>query len=499
MLLSNIIVLNWKDSVHPESGGAESYCQNIASELARNGARVTYLTSRPKGSSRQDRADGYTILRLGSRLTLYPLALIWILRHRRTIDAIIDSQNGIPFFSPLTASRRTPIVMLVHHVHQSQFAMYFPPFLAAIGRLLESTVARLVYGKRPVCAVSPSTRTEVRRQLRVRGPIYITPNGHRIAYEIERARSARPTITCVGRLTAHKRWHLVVTAAAALVADGVPVQVNIVGSGPEAERLSDQVTALGLDSHVTLYGYVPDAERDRLLAEAWLTVSTSVGEGWGLSVIEAAAQGVPAVALDVPGLRDSVRNGETGWLTTESELAMTLADVLSKLDDPTYADDISRTCRAWAGTLRWSSTADRFLAVLSAEQIRLAWPRTLRPSRSDNAALVTLDQAAARMIDERALGLTDQTTFCRACVDKIDGPFAMVLSAADEHDAARSLRRFGLEPTGAVDIRLCRGSDLIQWHGTALPHNALPSLTPWSCPVVRQAASNPREIGRRSA
>jgi len=494
------VILNWKDGVHPESGGAESYCQNIALELVRSGVRVTYLTSRPAGAASRENVDGYTVRRLGSRLTLYPLVLLWIFCHRRSIDAIIDSQNGIPFFSPLTAPRRTAIVLLVHHVHQDQFAMYFSPLMAAVGRRLEGPVSRAVYGRRPVCTVSPSTRTEVRRQLKMKGPIFVTPNGHRIHYLIDGARAEQPTITCVGRLTPHKRWNLVIDAVATLVADGLDLAVHIVGSGPDAERLHRQVNSLGLQSHVTLHGYVSEEERDRLLAEAWLTVSTSIGEGWGLSIIEAAAQGVPAVSLDVPGLRDSVRDGLTGWLTTEADLTAMLADVIDRLRDPDFAAGLSERCRDWAATLRWSSTADRFRAVLSAEKIRLAWPRTIRAGRSDNSALVTLDRAAARSIDEHALRVTDQTTFCRACVDKIDGPFTIVFSAADENDAAHALRRFGLKQSESVDIRLCRGNDLIQWHGTAMPHNALSFLTPWTCPVVVETEQQLAfEDGRRIA
>ena len=50
------------------------------------------------------------------------------------------------------------------------------------------------------------------------------------------------------------------------------------------------------------------------MAGALLQLNTSQGEGWGLCVLEAAALGVPTVAFDVDGLRDAVRDGETGWL-----------------------------------------------------------------------------------------------------------------------------------------------------------------------------------------
>jgi hypothetical protein len=79
--------------------------------------------------------------------------------------------------SPFWAPGGTAIVCVVHHVHQEQFDMYFRWPLNRLGRFLEGPATRRVYGERPVVAVSPSTRIAIRRQLRLRGPIYVVPNG----------------------------------------------------------------------------------------------------------------------------------------------------------------------------------------------------------------------------------------------------------------------------------------------------------------------------------
>ena len=90
---------------------------------------------------------------------------------------VVDCQNGIPFFSPLFAGTDVPVVQVIHHVHQDQFATRFPAPVAALGRFLEGPATRRVYGPRAVVAVSPSTRQELRRRLRFRGPIFVVPNG----------------------------------------------------------------------------------------------------------------------------------------------------------------------------------------------------------------------------------------------------------------------------------------------------------------------------------
>jgi len=340
-----IAILNWRDSSHPEAGGAELYSESVARELAAEGHDVTLVTSRPAATAPRERRDGYRVVRRGGRFTLYPWVLLWLLRHRNRIDGVIDSQNGIPFFSPLVVGRRVPVVLLMHHVHQDQFALYFGPLVARVGRWLESTAARRVYGRRTVAAVSPSTRAAVRTRLRLRGPVHLAPCGlGEAAAPSVTVRGSVPRIVCVGRLVPHKRLDLLLDALPAVLARVPGLVVDLVGDGQDRDALAARAARLGLGDAVTVHGRLPDAERDALLAAAWLTVNPTQGEGWGLSVLEANRAGVPAVAFTVEGLRDSVLPGETGWLVEEDgpggragrveRLADTVSGALDDLTDP---------------------------------------------------------------------------------------------------------------------------------------------------------------------
>ena len=96
-----ILIANWRDPWHPEAGGAERYAWETARAMAVCGASVSFLTARAPGQSRGERRDGIEIVRRGGRFTVYPLALGWLLAHRRSADAVLDCQNGIPFFTPM--------------------------------------------------------------------------------------------------------------------------------------------------------------------------------------------------------------------------------------------------------------------------------------------------------------------------------------------------------------------------------------------------------------
>ena len=456
----HIVVCNWRDSVHPRAGGAEQYCENVSAELAALGATVTYLTARPRGAPRQESRPWGRIIRMGGTFTTYFFVLAWLELHRRSIDGVIDSQNGIPAFAPLAVGPRVPVALLIHHVHQEQFDRYFPRPFNLVGRFLEKQVSRWVYGRRPVCVVSPSTRASVRRQLGFKGSIFIAPNGlSRPQVDHGASRSTAPSIVAVGRLVPHKRLDLLLDAMPDVLATAPGTVLHIVGDGECRQPLEERARRLGLAGRVVFHGRLSDAERDRLVAQAWVTVNPSAGEGWGLSVIEAAAFGVPAVAFRVPGLEDSVRPGETGWLVDPGQ---TLADVISEaigsLVDPETAERWAGRCQAWASSFTWAYTAERLADVLEGEANWIKRRYDERRSVTDSTTVVVLPTESLEPPQLAALRTTDQVRM-DFDADRVE----VLLAGADEHDAVRAMSRLGIQSDDMYGTRIARYRDHLGW------------------------------------
>src|SRR5215475_10671080 len=177
------------------------------------------LAARGSGQPRREYRDGIRIVRVGGRFTVYPLAAAWLLAHRRSFDAVLDCQNGIPFFTPCVLPRRVPVLCVVHHVHTAQFQVHFPAALARAGQFLEGPAARLAYRRHACVAVSPSTVTAMRERLRWTGDIYLIPNG---APQPGQPRAPGPgrSVSWVGRLVAHKRAELLLPVARRLAGSG---------------------------------------------------------------------------------------------------------------------------------------------------------------------------------------------------------------------------------------------------------------------------------------
>ncbi len=458
----HLVWLNFKDAGHPHAGGAEEYMHQVTARLAAEGQRVTVVTSRPRGAARTGRDQGVTVRRMGGPFTVYPLALLWLLRHRRRIDGIVDTCNGIPFFAPLAVGRRVPVLVLLHHVHQSMFAQHFRFPLAQIGRWLERTGNRRVYGERTIAVVSPSSRTEVRRVLGLAGPVFVAANGQEPLVVDGVRRAAAPRIVCVGRLAPHKRWDLLLRAMPR-VAELIPdVELHLIGDGPCRASLARLVAELGIADRVRLHGRLDIAARNRLLATGWLTVCTSEVEGWGLAVTEAMSLGLPAVVLASPGLRDSVRNRSTGWLVDRPQhLAGQLTSALIELEDEAEAAAWARRCRAWAARYTWDATADRIAGLLCTEDARRAG--TDRRPICDLATVVELDAGRAARIDFTRLRGADQIDW--DATEDGELRVRLLLAGFDEADAGALLRRLGVDTDG-VAVRVARPADLLGWKRT---------------------------------
>jgi hypothetical protein len=223
----------------------------------------------------------------------------------------------------------------------------------------------------------------------------------------------------------------------ALIAAFPNIQLDIVGDGPERSSVELLVADLGVHRHVTVHGALGQAQRDSLLSTAWMTVNASEGEGWGLSVVEANALGVPALAYRRPGLRDSIRHGETGWLINdEDNLGQAVTEALVELADTSFAAALSERTKLWAAQFSWAKMAHHMLSVLLSEQGRLGHGDERRAG-SDSATVVYVPTAMLPDGWRPNFRSVDRWTMSSKGL-------AVLLPGADTESTTTTLRRAGL-------------------------------------------------------
>ena len=173
--------------------------------------------------------------------------------------------------------------------------------------------------------------------------------------------SARPpvgkesvsTVVFIGRLSANKRPDHAIRAFGLVRRQLPDAQMWVIGSGPEEARLRKMA-----GPGVTFLGRVPEEEKRERLGRAHALVATSVREGWGLVVTEAAASGTVAIGYDVAGLRDSI--GASGGILTRDDPASLAAGLVGLLSS--VADGHGPRAQP-AGVVPWAEVAAGILTV----------------------------------------------------------------------------------------------------------------------------------------
>jgi glycosyltransferase involved in cell wall biosynthesis len=369
--LRRIHVLAWRDLDDPEAGGSELHASRVAAVWAAAGIDVTLRTSSAAGHPAYTTRDGYRVVRKAGRYAVFPrTALSGVAGRTGQRDGMVEVWNGMPFFSPLWA--RSPTVVFLHHVHAEMWHMVIKQrLLARLGELVEFRLAPPIYRRARVVTLSESSKREIVDLLGLRpANIDVVAPGVDRRFSPGGTRASNPLVVAVGRLVPVKRFNLLIDALAAVRQGHPQLEAVLVGEGYERPALEARIRAAGAGAWLHLAGRVDDNALVDLYRRAWVVTSTSLREGWGMTLTEAAACATPAVVTDIAGHRDAVDAGRSGLLAPPGgpEDPTGVAAALDRvLGDRHLRDRLSTGALAHAERFTWEATARGTLNALVAE------------------------------------------------------------------------------------------------------------------------------------
>ncbi|MBM3287894.1 MAG: glycosyltransferase family 4 protein [Candidatus Eisenbacteria bacterium] len=355
----SILIISYRDIRHPEMGGAEVIIHEIYRRLQARGHEICFLTGAWPGAPRRDRIDGMEVLRVGSTYTFnWAVLRAWRALRGRRFDLIVEDLNKIPFFGPLF-QKEVPVLTNVPHLFGTTVFREAPWPLGLYVYLHERFIPT-AYRRCRFQVLSDSTREDLIARGLAPERIHVIRSG--IDHDYYRPEEGRgtpgPVILYLGRLKKYKGIDLAIDALPEIQRTVPEVRYWIAGEGTHRAALEARIAREGLGGRVSLLGHKSGREKLAVLRQTRVLVYTSPKEGWGLSVIEANAMGIPVVASDSPGLRESVRDGETGFLVPHGDVGA-LADRLSQLlSDDVLWGRMGLAGIAWAANFNWSRMAD---------------------------------------------------------------------------------------------------------------------------------------------
>jgi glycosyltransferase involved in cell wall biosynthesis len=216
----------------------------------------------------------------------------------------------------------------------------------------------LVYRGTPFQAISESTADDLVRRRIPRDHVQVIYPGVSFDHYTPdaAARAAEPVFAYIGRLKKYKGVDLVIRAFAKM--QDPRAVLEIAGAGDYRPALEALARSLDLGARVRFLGFITEAEKLALLRRAWAVALASPKEGWGLTNVEAESCATPVVASNSPGIRESVRDGETGFLVPHGDVNAMAAAFARLAASQALVAAMGTSARRFAETFTWERAAD---------------------------------------------------------------------------------------------------------------------------------------------
>ena len=352
-----ILVVNWQDRENPQAGGAEIHLHEIFGRIAAMGHSVRLLCGGWPDCPPRTLLDGIDVYRVGTRHTYPLLARRYYKRHLAGWpEIVVEDINKVPLYTPRWGA--PAVVALVPHLFGSTAFQELAAPLAAAVWTAERPLGRAYRGV-PFEAISESTAEDLVARGIPRPSIeVIYPGIDTVSYTPNQAeRSPTPVFAYLGRLKKYKGVHFVIRAFAALPSPNAVLE--IAGAGDYRDELEQLARSLDLGDRVRFLGRISEADKLALLRRAWALVFASPKEGWGITNLEAAACATPVVASNSPGIRESVRDGQTGFLVPHGDTGAMAAAMGRLANSPALVAHLGAEARVFAESFTWERAADQ--------------------------------------------------------------------------------------------------------------------------------------------
>jgi glycosyltransferase involved in cell wall biosynthesis len=368
----DILIFNWRDIKNPTSGGAEILTHEMARRWIKGGHSVTQFSSRFPRSSSTEIIDGVHIIRGGNpdgrhflRSVHFSAFLYYQRNFKGKFDVVVDEVHGLPFFTPLYVKEKK--VVLICEVAGDIWNKMFGLIYGFLGQTTERIYLNHLYKNIPFLTISASSQQELVLHGVAKKNITVLPMGITLPEKLPVVKKeTNPTLLFVGRLVKTKGVEDAILCAKYVADRFKNTQLWIIGRGDARyeAHLKEKASKLKINKQIKFFGFTSEKEKFELMRRAHILIHPSQQEGFGLTIPEAGIVGTPAVAYNVLGLRDIIKNGENGLLVNKNTPLGLAEEIVAILSDESYYKKLSRSAIEYSKKFNWDYTAKVALEIL---------------------------------------------------------------------------------------------------------------------------------------
>lgn len=357
------------------AGGAEIYVHEIMNRIALKGYKIFIVSS----SDRRNKSDrlklNYEEIIVSRNELLFPFAFLKFVKQIKNFDIIIENVSKFPILWPLFLSKifRKKFLIIVHHIHGETIFKETPWLISSLLYFYELLSLGLYsFFKSFVVTVSESTKQELVRLGFTETQILIAECGANLSEACQNSiiKSKEPLIVYVGRVKRYKRVDDLIKAISIVRQKEPNIKCIVAGKSDEKmyKKICSLTDALGLKDVIKFEEKISEERKLEILKSAWVYVTPSMKEGFGISVLEAQSLGVPVVGYKVPGIVNCVKDKVTGILVPDGDFEALANAILVLIKNEKIRHKMSNYAKMWASRFNWESSAEKFLINL--ERIR---------------------------------------------------------------------------------------------------------------------------------
>lgn len=368
----HVLIFNWRDIRNPKAGGAEILTHEISKQLIKHGHSVTQFSSMFEYCKKKETVDGVKIIRDGhpDLRTLFSSVHFKAFDYYRrglfgNIDVVIDEVHGVPFFTPLYI-REKKVALICEYAGSLWDKAVAPPF-NILGKIVER-IYPYFYRKVTLTTISDSSRKELSEKLFRKRNVFVIHPG--CATPIAKTVTKKPrnlTITFIARLAKSKGLEEAIKTAYELKKTHKDVMLHVVGRGEKSyvESIKKFIHEKDMDKNIVLHGYISEKEKISIIDQSHFHIITSEKEGWGLTVHEANARGVPVVSYNVEGVRDVIKNNINGFLVRKNTPKSLALQILTAHNDKKLYNRMVERSILERRKYTWENTEKEFKKLLA--------------------------------------------------------------------------------------------------------------------------------------